>query len=312
VTIILLEPKHILEMTTIADRSMEFDYVDEMLIREKTLSARDFDPELAIGCRKAGKLVGFAMGATGKKSDGTTIGYIRLLCIDPAVQRQGIGTALLTDMEMRLAEKGAESVAMMDCGTNYFMPGVDFRSTPAFCFLNRNGYERAGANHNMICEIGPNHWPDIETRIKKCEEQGIEIRRAKRTDAPAVYKLLEKLWPAWHCEVENALENDPPTLYLGLTGKGAVVAFAGYQGNNKSLSWFGPMGTDPSLQGKGVGSLLLQLCLRELARQGFSDAIIPWVGPVGFYARYCDAVMDRCFYAWRKPLKKPATRTRGK
>jgi predicted N-acetyltransferase YhbS len=312
VTITPLEPKHILEMTAIADRAMEFDYVDEMLIREKTLSARDFDPDLAIGAKKAGRLAGFAMGAIGKKSDDVTYGYVRLLAVDPSAQRQGIGTALLYEMEKRLAARGAEVMAIMDCGTNYFMPGVDFRYTEGFCFLAKNGYERTGANHNMICEIGPNHWPDIDSRTAALAEEGFQIRRARKADAPAVYEFLDKNWAAWHCEVENALENEPPTVYICLSGKNKVVAFAGYQGNNKSLSWFGPMGTDPALRGKGVGSLLLQLCLRELARQGFSDAIIPWVGPVGFYARYCEAEMDRCFYAYRKSLKNPAGTSRKK
>jgi mycothiol synthase len=62
------------------------------------------------------------------------------------------------------------------------------------------------------------------------------------------------------------------------------------------------MGTLPVLRGKGIGSILLRLCLRDLGRQGFRTAIIPWVGPTRFYARFCGARLDRCFWAYQKTI----------
>jgi GNAT superfamily N-acetyltransferase len=55
------------------------------------------------------------------------------------------------------------------------------------------------------------------------------------------------------------------------------------------VGFFGPMGIDPLLRGKGVGSVLTQRALLSLKQLGFRQALIPAVGPVGFYERCCGA-----------------------
>jgi hypothetical protein len=51
----------------------------------------------------------------------------------------------------------------------------------------------------------------------------------------------------------------------------------------------------------------LRRCLRDQKAQGHGTAIIPWVGPVGFYSRYADARLARVFYRYEKHLiKAPA------
>lgn len=310
-----ITPDDLPRLTQIAQRGMEFDTFDEALVREKTIGAFDFDPELglvaeigrggvATGADTGADLpaiAGFAQGAMGQMEKNRTAGYVRLMVIDRAARRQGIGSALLGEMERRLRERGAETVHMFDCPHNYFTPGVDFRYTEAYCFLQKHGYEMHRENHNLLCDLDVNAWPTLEADAAAMSAHGIEVRRATLADQHAIDEFLASEWPAWRFEVHAALWNTPPTLYIGLM-EGRVVAFSGYQGNNKSLSWFGPMGTSPVLRGKGIGAILLRLCLRDLARQGFPTSIIPWVGPIRFYARFSDARIDRCFWAWRKAL----------
>ena len=296
-----LERSDLRRIAEIAFHGLEFDTITEALIAEKTVDARDFDPGLGLVHETRGRVDGFAMAAVGRPPQGGDKGNVRLLVVDPAARCQGIGGALLGEAERRLAERGVREVGIMDCPHNYLMPGVDFRYTEAYCFLHKHGYEKTHENHNLICDIDPCLWPQLPVQMASLAAEGLVVRRAEAGDAPAIHALVEAHWPGWHTEVENALANDPVSLHVTFRN-GECVAFSGYQGNNRALGWFGPMGTLPDLRGKGVGGLLLRLCLLDLARQGWRTAIIPWVGPTRFYARYAGARLDRCFYAYRKVL----------
>jgi len=82
---------------------------------------------------------------------------------------------------------------------------------------------------------------------------------------------------------------------------GACLGFATYEQRalrywwldgwleNPAVGIFGPMGVDPALRGKGVGMVLTQRALLSLKDLGFSQALIPAVGPIQFYERCCGA-----------------------
>jgi mycothiol synthase len=288
-------------ITEIADRGLEFDVVNEPLIREKTVGAKDYVAELGLVYENEGGIVGFVQGADGRVIDGKQVAYIRIFVMDRSARGQGIGSALLTELEVRLKKRGAQMISTMDCPANYFMPGVDFRYTEAYCFFLKQGYAFFRENHNLIAPLEVAAWPGLDAQIAELRSDGIEVRRAHKTDETPIHEFLQLHWAGWRNEVQGALDNDPCTVHIAIQN-GGVIAFSGYQGNNKSLPWFGPMGTQPGLRGKGIGGLLLRLCLRDLARQGYDHAIIPWVGPVRFYARYSDARLDRCFWVYRKEL----------
>ncbi len=60
---------------------------------------------------------------------------------------------------------------------------------------------------------------------------------------------------------------------------------------------FGPMGVARSLRGKHIGKVLLLRALRSLQERGFRRAVIPAVGPVKFYERWCGArIVERLPY----------------
>ena len=295
-----LERSDLPRITEIAFHGLHLDTVNQPLIAEKTVDAADFNPELALVYVDRDRVVGFAMGAVNLPPS-TDKGNVRLLVVDPASRCAGVGGALLKEMETRLLERGVREVGIMDCPQNYFMPGVDFRYTEAYCFLYKHGYEKVHTNHNLICDIRTDLWPQLPAQKAELALEGLIVRRAAPEDKPAVLKLLADHWAGWRSEVVGAFANDPVSLHVAFRGE-ECIAFSGYQGNNRGLGWFGPMGTLPELRGKGVGGLLLRLCLLDLAAQGWRQAIIPWVGPTRFYARYAGARLDRCFYAYRKAL----------
>lgn len=57
---------------------------------------------------------------------------------------------------------------------------------------------------------------------------------------------------------------------------------------------FGPMGVDPKMRGLHLGVILARRALGSLKAMGFAQALIPAVGPVGFYEKHCGArVVER-------------------
>ena len=107
---------------------------------------------------------------------------------------------------------------------------------------------------------------------------------------------------AWSGEVISAFQNNPITLFIAEQDEN-LLAFSAHEGNNKGTGWFGPMGTDPALRGKGVGGILLKKCLKDMKEMGFVKATIPWVGPIPFYMHYADAKVERIFWRYEKIME---------
>ncbi|MCD6386672.1 GNAT family N-acetyltransferase [Candidatus Sumerlaeota bacterium] len=286
-------------LTDICVKGMEFDYFNEDIVREKTINAVDYEPELGMVYELNHKVAGFAQCSFGKRNDHPH-GWIRLLVVHPVFRGQGIGSALLSECESRLRGRGAFSISTMDAVPNYFTPGLDYRYTEAFCFLEKHSYERVGENINLTCNVSPEMF-QLHKEIEGLKTKGFDVRRAEREDTSAVLEFIRREFPLWEGEVREAFRNEPPSLYI-CWRKNKVVGFSAYDTNNKNTGWFGPMGVDPGFRGHGIGAVLCRACLRDIALQGHRAATIAWVGPVKFYARICQARIDRIFWVWQKSL----------
>ena len=297
-----LAEKDIPLLTEICRLGMEYDVWYEDLLKQKTIQAKDYQSELGLVAEIDGEPAGFVQGVMGKRRD-ETFGWIRLLAVHPKFRCQSVGTTLLKEIEKRLEAQGAAGVSIMDVAANYQMPGVDFRYKEAFCFLIKNGYERGIPNHNLICDVRPDMADPFLADIERLKGEDFTIRCAQQSDWDSLVKFLKANWPAWVDEAAGAYDNDPITLYICIH-KGEVVGFSGYEGNNRGMGWFGPMGVDPVTRGKKIGAFILLLCLRDLALMGHRKAIIPWVGPIRFYDKICQAKIERIFWTFTKRLKK--------
>jgi hypothetical protein len=71
------------------------------------------------------------------------------------------------------------------------------------------------------------------------------------------------------------------------------------------------MGTAPQAQGKSIGRVLLWRCLNDLRDAGHRTAVIPWVGPIGFYARHAGCQVDRVFWRYRLTINKDHEESNG-
>lgn len=296
-----LEPGDLEQVTELCQMGMPHDCFFPELVEEKTVGAADYDPELSLVEEANGRIRGFVQGVFGEPLS-VPRGWIRLMVVHPSFRKQGIGSLLLREIENRLQAKGAGKISTMDSAPNYLTPGVDFRYTEAYCFFEKHGYRRVRENLDLICDVEPGQF-DLSADIRRLEREGFQIKRADSADTEHVLKFLGAEFPAWVGETLECYKNRPVSLYI-CYHQGEIVGFSAYDGNNRNTGWFGPMGVLPITRGRGIGRILCQLCLEEIARQGHTQSIIPWVGPVRFYSKVCNSRIDRIFWVYEKELAK--------
>lgn len=281
------------------NRSARFDPMTPELFEEKVFDDADYRPEWTLVAEQQSRIVGFIMGLIRNEKDDKA-GFVKLLAVEPTLQRKGIGSQLLQQIEKALWSAGASHLRAIDSNPNYLQPGIDPRYTEAIIFFERHGYKRFAETANMEVDLTARDF-NTEATEAQLRVKGIEIRRAIMGDRDDLMALIERHWPAWIPEVDRTLLNYPVSLHIAVH-QNRMIGFSAYDGNNFNTGWFGPMGTDPAFQGKGIGGVLLQRCLRDIKAHGHRFAVIPWVGPHRFYAHYAGARISRVFWRYKKEV----------
>jgi len=274
----------------------------DFLLQEKTFGDPDYDPELTlVGQIETNESpIAFIQGVVRNRTDGK-VGYIKLLCVDSNERRKRYARELYENVEQKIERKGVKSIRVYESHPNYFMPGIDPLYTEAICFFERLGYKKIGDTSNLAVDLS---LPNFDTVIeeKKLSSEGILCRRAKMSDQKTIYDWLQNKFPAWIGEVSETFSNKPITLFICELNR-KLMAFSAHEGNNKGTGWFGPMGTDSALRGKGIGGILFKKCLKDMKEMGFVKAIIPWVGPIPFYMHYANSKVERVFWRYEKIIQ---------
>ena len=281
-------------------QNMELDIMPDFLLREKTFGDPDYDREHTLVSLDENQIpVGFIQGVIRKRND-EKIGYIKLLCVDSNQRRQGIASALFNEIERKFIQTKVNRIRVYESYPNYFMPGVDPFYTEAVCFFERKGFKKFKDTANLKVDLLVNNF-NTEKEEAELLKENIIFRRAAIDEKEKILKWADEKFPIWHFEVEESFKNNPVTLFI-TEAAGEVKAFCAHEVNNKGTGWFGPMGTDDSLRGKGIGGVLLKKSLGDLKEMGFVNATIPWVGPIPFYMYYVDSKVDRVFWRYEKLL----------
>ncbi len=286
-------------LLNIWNRAARFDPISAAVFHEKAWLDEDVEPELRIAAEIDGKLAAFAVGVVRHKDEGPT-GYVKMIAVEPELQRNGVGSLLLERLERSLRRRGARACRPGESAPNYLTPGVDIRYTKATVFFENRGYEKFGQSYNMEAVLG---GVDLDTTAdeERLAAEGLLVRRAADSDRDDIMHMLAQHWSSWQDEVSVSFSNDPVSLFVARRAD-EVVAFSAYETNNRGTGWFGPMGTVPDARGHGLGSVLLKQCLSDLCEAGYDRAIIPWVAPVSFYLHHVGAEICRVFNRYEKKI----------
>ncbi|MFG2055496.1 GNAT family N-acetyltransferase [Micromonospora sp. NPDC048930] len=257
-------------------------------------------PVLRLGAVRAGELIGVLVGSVSARDP--RLGHVDLLAVAPPERRRGVGRALLTEAERRLAGLGASELLLAGNPPYYAWPGIDVRYTPAVCAALRLGYRQDRTAWNMTADLaaGSPALRSTEAAERRLADGGVTVRRAEPADLPALAAFARDTFGgAWDGELAGSLGRPDAGAHLA-ERDGAILGFAAY--GSSRPSWFGPMGTAPAAEGSGIGGVLLRRCLRDQAAAGIGAAQIGWVGPVPFYSGAAGARIERVFFLYRKEL----------
>jgi len=282
------------------NRNALYDPITVDLLHEKTFGDADFDPTLTLIAAEQNNIVAFMQGLIRQVDQNLRRGYIKLFATEETYRRQGIATMLLKDIEAQMKSQGAKTIRLLDCNPNYLQPGIDPRYTEAIAFAERNGFKRFADTANLEVDLQNQNF-DTSREEQQLEQEHIFIRRATDADWPLVENLIVNHFKAWLPEIRTTYKNNPISLHIA-EYNGKIEAFSAYDANNLNTGWFGPMGTNPVLRGKGIGGVLLKRCLNDMKKQGHRVSIIPWVGPIPFYLHYAKARLTRVFWRYEKSI----------
>lgn len=285
------------EAAKLLRQSMPGYPLPDFLFREKLTGDPEFQPSLVFTAFNDEILTGFIMGVVRKRDSGPA-GFIKMIGVRPGYERKGIGTLLLNALEGEIRKRGLKSIRVFESYPNYLIPGIDTKFQGAITFFESCGYQKINETSNMEVFLPAGGFP-VEDDLKGLASKRIYFRRAVREDKSKLLYWLNVRFPEWKGEVSETFKNVPISLFLAHKNE-SIAGFAGYEANNKGTGWFGPMGTDMTFRGLSIGRVLLRLCLNSLQKDGYTKAVIPWVGPVKFYEEAAGARIDKHFWRYEK------------
>ncbi len=263
--------------------------------------APDTAPPLRVVALLDGEVAGLALGSLGSAGDQVR-GHVNLLAVAPAAQGGGHGRALLEALEQRLRDAGARTLAVRGSTPAYAWPGIDPRYTAAVCLAESAGYERTREAVNMTVDLATAAL-DTAADEARLTAKGLTIRLLTPGDEPGFGDWMRGWGGSWQAEAELALARPSGSVHIAVREEDGRTEYLGFacQGSNRR-SWFGPMGTEESLRGQGVGAVLLRRCLADQRAAGLATAQVGWTGPIRFYSRTVGASIGRVFWLYAKDV----------
>jgi GNAT superfamily N-acetyltransferase len=99
--------------------------------------------------------------------------------------------------------------------------------------------------------------------------------------------VREHFGAAWASECDVAFANRPISCHIA-TQAGAMLGFACY--DSTARGFFGPIGVEETMRGRGIGRALLLSGLDAMAAAGYAYAVVGGVESPEFYAKTVGAI----------------------
>ncbi|KMK74993.1 GNAT family N-acetyltransferase [Alkalihalobacillus pseudalcaliphilus] len=210
----------------------------------------------------------------------TDNGWIPFFFVAEDYQKQDVASKLFHDAEFFLQELGRTSVFFASYAPNYILPGLDEEAYPSgYQFLLKQGFQKLYspvAMDRSLIKWKPHK--EIEQLKALRESEGFSFKQLENQD---IYEIIlfanQQFNPDWGRAIrEGLLQGLPMGQVLVIRFKGEVVGFCMYGGYEGIAERFGPFGVAETMQGKGLGKILLQDCLQQMRSEGLHHAWFLW------------------------------------
>lgn len=289
-----------------------FDPIDIDKFRRQALFDDNFDEALAWVACEGERVLAFAFGTHRKfpyleRGLEPERGWVNVIFVDESVRRQGIGSELLGCIERGLFDRGARNVTLGAYSPSYFFAGIDPVNYPeAVAFFERHGYVGGDMHYSM----GRNLHGYVVPQKSIDRRASLEGRgyRFVPFDYSRSLELLDFLYrelgAGWKrnalISMRDKTAEDRMLLVIDPQDRICGWCMRAIDGNPMR---FGPIGIAASERNNGIGSVLLDLYLFEMARRGIYRMYFITTDEPGrrYYERHGLEVI-RTFVDYRKEL----------
>ena len=301
------------------NRSLRYDPITLRVFERKVLLDPNFESSGLKIAEVGGELAGFVIGIVRRyplfyQGLEAERGWITSIAVRPEFDLQEVAHRLLEEIFKFFMERGRVYVWFSPYTPNYFFPGVDpDRYGWVLETLETHGFKRVYEAISMDAQLYPDYEvPDwVYEAERGLEEQGIEIRHLETKDIHPLLRFLERNFSAdWyrHC-LELLQRGCGKDQVLVAVRDGEVLGYCQYF-HGEEYDWhragahFGPFGVREDFRGRGIGSVLLAKCLREMRAKGFHNAFLLWTDreTARFYSKFGFRI-TRKFYIMRRALR---------
>ncbi|MFT4416246.1 GNAT family N-acetyltransferase [Fredinandcohnia humi] len=209
-------------------------------------------------------------------------GWIPFFFVHPSYRKQGVGEQLMKAGIEFLASEGRKNVFFASYAPNYILPGIDEEAYPeGYSFLVKQGFEKQYSPVAMDRSL-VGFAPSVDVLELKAqrEQEGYTFSTATDKDLYEVIQFANAVFnPDWGRAIREGVLQGLSLHRILIAREGeTLVGFCIYGGYEGIPDRFGPFGVDPSQQGKGLGKILLQECLRNMRAEGLHGAWFLWTG----------------------------------
>jgi GNAT superfamily N-acetyltransferase len=216
-------------------------------------------------------------------------GSIPLLLVDPAHQRQGVGTRLLEAGMARLGELGARTVGLGSGGDDYIWPGVPDNLPGAVGFFEARGWEFDHTVMDLVADLRGYQAPAGVGERAGSAGVSIEVMAGpQRAEVMAFEAATFPDWVVWFERLDSSVlvARDRPGAVVGtLLFRGPLGATIYEPLLGPEAGTIGCVGVAPRAQGSGVGSAMVARASELLRDAGTRACHIGWTRREQFYTR---------------------------
>lgn len=287
-----------------ANRNLSEDTISDNTFKRLTILDPNFERKYALVALDQGIEVGFLLGARRTRAPEGMVeiqketAWVKLFFVEKNRRRFGIGSQLFTEFETIMRKEGIGRIRISDYPAWNLTSGLDMRYEEAIAFLSKRGYRKVGETVDYEIDLLDFYVP---TRIITLDKGDVTTRRAEQSDRMRVIEWVEKEFSIfWRVEADRAFNYEKPKIWIAEQGN-RVIGFSVYSAFEPS--WFGPIGVDPDVRTKGIGSVLLFNSLKDMREEGQRIAVVPWTNHLFFYAQVPGIRRIRHYWIMEKDLK---------
>lgn len=257
---------------------------------QKTFLANpEFDYKGTFVALENDKVIGFANGIFPRKlmpgeSAENAPGYVTFVIVDQQFRGKGIGAQLLSRVEKFFMDSGKHFAAILffnPISLSWYIPGTDGHDHPcspgvdlgseAFPFFIRHGYFLTTAENSMHLDLTNYEIPQkTAKKIESLKKDGITFEyydSKKHTGLDEFFDHLGNEY--WRKDINDNMRRENPRPVIIACDKGKVCGFTGPVDKEESgRGWFAGIGVDPAYEGKGIGTVLFTLLMKNFKEIG--------------------------------------------